>query len=135
GVLTDAIPKTPYAVLVLDEIEKAHPDLFDILLQVMDHATLTDNNGKKADFRNVIVIMTTNAGARDMTNAAIGFNAVSDTAQASGDRGLSAGASKAKRAIRATFSPRFANPFDAPIKFNHLSLADGKGCAEKLIGI
>ena len=66
GLLTDAIRKTPYAVLVLDEIEKAHPDLFNILLQVMDHATLTDNNGRKADFRNVILIMTTNAGAREM---------------------------------------------------------------------
>ena len=62
GLLTDAVVKTPHAVLVLDEIEKAHPDVFNLLLQVMDHATLTDNNGKKADFRNVIVIMTTNAG-------------------------------------------------------------------------
>ncbi len=67
GLLTDAVNKTPYAVLVLDEIEKAHPNLFNILLQVMDHATLTDNNGKKADFRNVILIMTTNAGAREMS--------------------------------------------------------------------
>src|SRR3978361_1698987 len=73
GLLTDAINKTPHAVLVLDEIEKAHPDLFSILLQVMDHATLTDNNGKKADFRNVILIMTTNAGAREMTSSDIGF--------------------------------------------------------------
>src|SRR5215467_6261925 len=73
GLLTDAIRKTPYSVLVLDEIEKAHPDLFNILLQVMDHATLTDNNGKKADFRNVILIMTTNAGAREMTALDIGF--------------------------------------------------------------
>ena len=73
GLLTDAINKTPHAVLVLDEIEKAHPDLFNILLQVMDHATLTDNNGKKADFRNVILIMTTNAGAREMTAEDIGF--------------------------------------------------------------
>ena len=73
GLLTDAIRKTPYAVLVLDEIEKAHPNLFNILLQVMDHATLTDNNGKKADFRNVILIMTTNAGGREMTDAAPGF--------------------------------------------------------------
>ncbi len=73
GLLTDAILKTPYAVLVLDEIEKAHPNLFSILLQVMDHATLTDNNGKKADFRNVILIMTTNAGAREMTDASLGF--------------------------------------------------------------
>src|SRR5258708_20663519 len=73
GLFTDAITKTPYAVLVLDEIEKAHPNLFSILLQVMDHATLTDNNGKKADFRNVILIMTTNAGAREMSDASMGF--------------------------------------------------------------
>ena len=68
GLLTDAIRKHPYSVLLLDEIEKAHPDLFNILLQVMDHATLTDNNGRKADFRNVILIMTTNAGAREMSS-------------------------------------------------------------------
>src|SRR6185295_4514381 len=73
GLLTDAIRKSPHAVLLLDEIEKAHPNLFSILLQVMDHATLTDNNGRKADFRNVIVIMTTNAGAQEMAAAAIGF--------------------------------------------------------------
>ncbi|HVR38519.1 MAG TPA: AAA family ATPase, partial [Thermoanaerobaculia bacterium] len=73
GLLTDAIVRTPYAVLVLDEIEKAHPNLFSILLQVMDHATLTDNNGKKADFRNVVLIMTTNAGARDMSDSSMGF--------------------------------------------------------------
>ena len=73
GLLTDAIRKTPYAVLVLDEIEKAHPDFFNILLQVMDHATLTDNFGRKADFRHVIIIMTTNAGARDITAGALGF--------------------------------------------------------------
>ena len=68
GLLTDAVRKTPYAVLLLDEIEKAHPDLFNVLLQVMDHATLTDNNGKKADFRNIILIMTTNAGGREMNS-------------------------------------------------------------------
>ncbi|MBS1989195.1 MAG: AAA family ATPase [Cyanobacteria bacterium SZAS LIN-3] len=73
GLLTDAVTKTPYAVLVLDEIEKAHPDIFNILLQVMDHASLTDNNGKKADFRNIILIMTTNAGARDMMGDTVGF--------------------------------------------------------------
>src|SRR5690606_22014726 len=66
GLLTEAITRTPHAVLLLDEIEKAHPDVFNVLLQVMDHATLTDNNGRKADFRNVILIMTTNAGAREM---------------------------------------------------------------------
>ena len=73
GLLTDAVRKQPHAVVLLDEIEKAHPELFNILLQVMDHATLTDNNGRKADFRNVIVIMTTNAGARDMKAKSLGF--------------------------------------------------------------
>ncbi len=73
GLLTDAINKTPHCVLLLDEIEKAHPDLFNILLQVMDHATLTDNNGRKADFRNVILVMTTNAGAQELSRAMIGF--------------------------------------------------------------
>src|SRR5207247_7379867 len=109
GLLTDAITKTPYAVLVLDEIEKAHPDVFDILLQVMDHATLTDNNGKQADFRNVIVIMTTNAGARAMTNEEIGFRTALPTGSASRGRGLSASASNAKRAIERTFGPEFRN--------------------------
>ena len=73
GLLTDAINKTPHCVLLLDEIEKAHPDLFNILLQVMDHATLTDNNGRKADFRNVILVMTTNAGAQELARSMIGF--------------------------------------------------------------
>ena len=73
GLLTEAIMRTPHAVLVLDEIEKAHPNLFNLLLQVMDSATLTDNNGKKADFRNVILIMTTNAGARELSSGGVGF--------------------------------------------------------------
>src|SRR5206468_4317508 len=73
GLLTEAITKHPYSVLLLDEIEKAHPDIFNILLQVMDHGTLTDNNGRKADFRNVCVIMTTNAGAESLSKSSIGF--------------------------------------------------------------
>src|ERR1700755_2719641 len=73
GLLTEAIAKKPHAVLLLDEIEKAHPDIFNVLLQVMDHGTLTDNNGRKADFRNVIIVMTTNAGAETMNKATIGF--------------------------------------------------------------
>src|SRR5258708_29468605 len=73
GLLTEAITKKPHAVLLLDEIEKAHPDIFNILLQVMDHGTLTDNNGRKADFRNVIIIMTTNAGAESLTKNSMGF--------------------------------------------------------------
>ena len=108
GLLTDAIQKTPYAVLVLDEIEKAHPNLFSILLQVMDHATLTDNNGKKADFRNVVLIMTTNAGGRELTDAAPGF--MPNAASGHG-RGV----------IERTFAPEFRNRLDAWIAFQPLS--------------
>jgi ATP-dependent Clp protease ATP-binding subunit ClpA len=107
GLLTDAINRTPYAVLVLDEIEKAHPNLFNILLQVMDHATLTDNNGKKADFRNVILIMTTNAGAREISEGGIGFQR---------DQGKGHG----RGAIERTFSPEFRNRLDAWIAFKAL---------------
>jgi ATP-dependent Clp protease ATP-binding subunit ClpA len=107
GLLTDAINRTPYAVLVLDEIEKAHPNLFNILLQVMDHATLTDNNGKKADFRNVILIMTTNAGAREISEGGIGFQK---------DRGKGQG----RGAIERTFSPEFRNRLDGWIAFKAL---------------
>ncbi|HLL71580.1 MAG TPA: ATP-dependent Clp protease ATP-binding subunit ClpA [Pyrinomonadaceae bacterium] len=109
GLLTDAINKTPYAVLVLDEIEKAHPNLFNILLQVMDHATLTDNNGKKADFRNVILIMTTNAGAQELSAGGIGFQT------------NSTGKGQARGAIERTFSPEFRNRLDAWIAFSSLS--------------
>jgi ATP-dependent Clp protease ATP-binding subunit ClpA len=109
GLLTDAINRNPYAVLLLDEIEKAHPDLFNILLQVMDHAALTDNNGKKADFRNIILIMTTNAGAREMSGAPLGFGAQSR-------------AGKGKEAIEKMFSPEFRNRIDAMIVFNSLSM-------------
>jgi ATP-dependent Clp protease ATP-binding subunit ClpA len=108
GLLTDAITRTPYAVLVLDEIEKAHPNLFSILLQVMDHATLTDNNGKKADFRNVILIMTTNAGGRELTDASPGF-------MPSGPSGHGRGV------IEKTFAPEFRNRLDAWIAFEPLS--------------
>lgn len=110
GQLTDQINKHPYCVVVLDEIEKAHPDLFNILLQVMDHATLTDNNGKKADFRNVVLIMTTNAGSREMEHSQIGF----------GDPG-SGSESKGKKAMEKVFSPEFRNRIDATIFFDKLS--------------
>jgi ATP-dependent Clp protease ATP-binding subunit ClpA len=130
GLLTDAINKTPYTVLVMDEIEKAHPDVFNILLQVMDHASLTDNNGKKADFRNVILIMTTNAGAREMTSEDIGFRrAPSKTSAPQRDRG----ASKSKSAIERTFSPEFRNRLDAWIQFNQLTLADVERVVDKFI--
>ena len=110
GLLTDAIHKHPYSVVVLDEIEKAHPDLYNILLQVMDHATLTDNNGRKADFRNVVLIMTTNAGSREMASAQIGF----------GDGGV-AGAPGGRKALERVFSPEFRNRLDATIFFDSLS--------------
>ena len=108
GLLTDAVNKTPHCVLLLDEIEKAHPDLFNILLQVMDHATLTDNNGRKADFRNVIIVMTTNAGAQELARAMIGFGA-----------GITTGSPKA--VIDRMFSPEFRNRLSAIIEFAPLS--------------
>jgi len=108
GLLTDAVNRTPYAVLLLDEIEKAHPDLFNILLQVMDHAALTDNNGRKADFRHIILIMTTNAGAREMSGSPLGFGATTNLG-------------KGKEAIEKTFSPEFRNRLDAIIAFNALT--------------
>ncbi|MFZ5571213.1 MAG: ATP-dependent Clp protease ATP-binding subunit ClpA [Thermodesulfobacteriota bacterium] len=111
GLLTDGIRKHPYSVLLLDEIEKAHMDLFNILLQVMDHATLTDNNGKRADFRNVILIMTSNAGSREMSSRSIGFGSdLGDTE------------SKGKKALESFFSPEFRNRLDGVITFNPLDL-------------
>jgi len=121
GLLTDAITKTPYAVLVLDEIEKAHPNLFSILLQVMDHATLTDNNGKKADFRNVILIMTTNAGGREMTDASPGF--VAGTGATGRGRGV----------IEKTFAPEFRNRLDAWIAFDPLGFETIQQVVDKFI--
>src|SRR5512143_1694530 len=108
GLLTDAIRKTPYAVLLLDEIEKAHPDIFNLLLQVMDHATLTDNNGRKADFRHVVLVMTTNAGAHELSARRVGFG----TDQS--DPG------NARNAIERTFSPEFRNRLDAWVAFDSL---------------
>jgi ATP-dependent Clp protease ATP-binding subunit ClpA len=104
GLLTEAINKQPHAVLLLDEIEKAHPDIFNILLQVMDHGTLTDNNGRKADFRNVVIIMTTNAGSEALNKVQIGFTKSS----ASGDELMD---------IKRTFTPEFRNRLDAVISF------------------
>ncbi len=122
GLLTDGIRKHPHSVLLLDEIEKAHPDLFSILLQVMDHATLTDNTGKKADFRNVILMMTSNAGTREMSQQTIGFGDVKkDTA------------SKGKKAIEKMFSPEFRNRLDEVINFNSLNLEIMKKVVDKFI--
>jgi ATP-dependent Clp protease ATP-binding subunit ClpA len=110
GLLTDAIRKTPNAVVLLDEIEKAHPDIYNILLQIMDYATLTDNQGRKADFRNVILIMTSNAGARDIGKPLIGF----------GDQAVSASA--LDEAVERAFSPEFRNRLDAVVHFNNLPM-------------
>ena len=104
GLLTEAIAKHPYAVLLLDEIEKAHPDIFNILLQVMDHGTLTDNNGRKADFRNIIIIMTTNAGAESLTKTSIGFTQDKKAGDEMAD-------------IKRMFTPEFRNRLDATISF------------------
>jgi ATP-dependent Clp protease ATP-binding subunit ClpA len=142
GLLTDAIIKTPHAVLVLDEIEKAHPDLFSILLQVMDNAILTDNNGKKADFRNVILVMTTNAGARDLVAEDIGFrgSVASDALKEPGKTMVTKsgavsgfGAGKSKSAIESTFSPEFRNRLDAWIAFNQLGIQHIKLVVDKFL--
>ncbi|WP_298234604.1 ATP-dependent Clp protease ATP-binding subunit ClpA [uncultured Azohydromonas sp.] len=107
GLLTEAITKKPHAVLLLDEIEKAHPDVFNVLLQVMDHGTLTDNNGRKADFRNVIIIMTTNAGAETMNKATIGFTSRRESGDEMAD-------------IKRLFTPEFRNRLDATVSFRAL---------------
>jgi ATP-dependent Clp protease ATP-binding subunit ClpA len=107
GLLTDAVTKNPHAVVLLDEIEKAHPEVFNLLLQVMDHGTLTDNNGRKADFRNIILIMTTNAGAEEMSRSSIGFTTQDHTTD-----GMAA--------ITKLFTPEFRNRLDAIIQFKSL---------------
>jgi ATP-dependent Clp protease ATP-binding subunit ClpA len=121
GLLTDAIMRTPHAVLVLDEIEKAHPNLFNLLLQVMDNATLTDNNGKKADFRNVILIMTTTAGARELSSGGVGFRNAAETK------------GNAKGAIERTFTPEFRNRLDAWVAFKALDIEVIKQIVDKFV--
>jgi ATP-dependent Clp protease ATP-binding subunit ClpA len=120
GLLTEAITKNPHCVLLLDEIEKAHPEVFNLLLQVMDHGTLTDNNGRKADFRNVIIVMTTNAGAQEMSRASIGF-----TSQNHSSEGL--------EIVKKTFSPEFRNRLDAIIQFASLDAATIERVVDKMI--
>ncbi len=122
GLLTDGIRKHPHSVLLLDEIEKAHLDLFNILLQVMDHATLTDNTGRKADFRNVILMMTSNAGSREMSQQTIGFGDVHRDTE-----------SKGKKAIEKLFSPEFRNRLDDIINFNSLTKKKKKKVVDKFI--
>jgi ATP-dependent Clp protease ATP-binding subunit ClpA len=120
GLLTEAVAKTPHAVLLLDEIEKAHPDVFNVLLQVMDHGTLTDNNGKQGDFRHVVLIMTSNVGAQDMARGMVGF----------GERNSHENDSLA---LRNTFSPEFRNRLDARIAFDPLSPAVMNRVVDKFI--
>jgi ATP-dependent Clp protease ATP-binding subunit ClpA len=120
GLLTEAAAKTPHAVLLLDEIEKAHPDVFQVLLQVMDHGTLTDNNGKKSDFRHMVLIMTSNVGARDLAQVRVGF----------GERGMTG---EDDRAYKNTFSPEFRNRLDARIVFKALDPAVMDSIVDKFI--
>ena len=120
GLLTDAVTKHPHSVVLLDEIEKAHPEVFNLLLQVMDHGSLTDNNGRKADFRNVILIMTTNAGAEDMSRASIGF-----TQQDHSSDGM--------EAIKKMFTPEFRNRLDSIIQFAPLSVDVVKTVVDKFL--
>ncbi len=121
GLLTDAIIKTPHAVLLLDEVEKAHRDIFNILLQVMDYATLTDNNGRKADFRNIILIMTSNAGAGDLGKTMIGFGE------------LRIGESALSKAVEQLFAPEFRNRLDRIIVFKNLDIENAKNIVRKEI--
>ena len=125
GLLTDAVTKNPYSVVLLDEIEKAHPDMQNILLQVMDHGSLTDNNGRQADFRNTVIIMTTNAGAKELTQSPIGFN------ESLGSRLEEKGIT---RAVRDMFSPEFRNRLNGIITFGPLPLDVVKMVVRKFIG-
>jgi ATP-dependent Clp protease ATP-binding subunit ClpA len=120
GLLTEAVNKNPHAVVLLDEIEKAHPEVFNLLLQVMDHGTLTDNNGRKADFRNVILVMTTNAGAQEMSRASIGFTKQDHSAD-----GL--------EILKKSFSPEFRNRLDAIIQFAALDTDSIMRVVDKLV--
>jgi ATP-dependent Clp protease ATP-binding subunit ClpA len=120
GLLTEAINKHPHSVLLLDEIEKAHPDVFNLLLQVMDHGTLTDNNGRKADFRHVVIVMTTNAGAFEMSRPSIGFTQQDHTTDG-------------MEAIKKMFSPEFRNRLDAIIQFNGLDSRTIQRVVDKLL--
>ncbi len=120
GLLTEAVTRNPHAVVLLDEVEKAHPEVFNLLLQVMDHGTLTDNNGRKADFRNIILVMTTNAGAQEMSRASIGF-----TQQDHSSDGM--------EIIRKSFTPEFRNRLDAIIQFDALDAESVKRVVDKLV--
>jgi ATP-dependent Clp protease ATP-binding subunit ClpA len=120
GLLTESITKHPHCVLLLDEIEKAHPDVFNLLLQVMDHGTLTDNNGRKADFRNVILVMTTNAGAQEMSRSSIGFTSQDHTTDG-------------MEVVKKMFTPEFRNRLDQIIQFRSLSKEVIKTVVDKFL--
>jgi ATP-dependent Clp protease ATP-binding subunit ClpA len=120
GLLIDAVRKSPHAVLLLDEIEKAHPDLFAILLQVMDHATLTDTHGRHADFRHVILIMTTNAGARDLSGRKMGFKEIAQDSKSTG-------------VLERVFAPEFRNRLDAIVHFTALGTREIERVVDKHI--
>jgi ATP-dependent Clp protease ATP-binding subunit ClpA len=120
GLLTEAVTRNPHAVVLFDEIEKAHPEVFNLLLQVMDHGTLTDNNGRKADFRNVVIVMTTNAGAQEMSRASIGFTQQDHSAD-----GMAI--------IKKAFTPEFRNRLDAIIQFASLDALSVKRVVDKLV--
>src|SRR5690606_29651448 len=120
GLLTEAITKNPHCVLLLDEIDKAHPHVFNFLLQVMDHGTLTDNNGRKADFRNVTIVLTTNAGAQEMSRSSVGFMTQDHTTDA-------------MEILKKLFSPEFRNRLDAIIQFEPLDEQSVARVVDKLI--
>jgi ATPases with chaperone activity, ATP-binding subunit len=120
GLLTEEITKHPHSVLLLDEIEKAHPDVFNLLLQVMDHGSLTDNNGRKADFRNVVLVMTTNAGAEETSRRSIGFTEQDHSTDA-------------LEALKKYFTPEFRNRLDAVVQFDALDQTTIASVVEKFI--
>ena len=120
GLLTEAVTKHPHSIVLLDEIEKAHPEVFNLLLQVMDHGTLTDNNGRKADFRNVVLVMTTNAGAQEMSRPSIGF-----AEQDNSTDGM--------EVIKRMFTPEFRNRLDAIVQFSALSVEVVKTVVDKFL--
>jgi ATP-dependent Clp protease ATP-binding subunit ClpA len=132
GQLVDAVRTHPYAVVLLDEIEKAHPDIYNVLLQVMDHATLTDNSGRKADFRNVVLILTSNAGSREMSTKSIGFAEDIAARDVERDR-LRASEGKSKAAIERVFSPEFRNRLDAIVTFGTLTPEVMETIVEKFV--
>jgi ATP-dependent Clp protease ATP-binding subunit ClpA len=134
GQLVDAVRTHPYSVVLLDEIEKAHPDIYNILLQVMDHATLTDNTGRKADFRNVVLILTSNAGSREMSAKSIGFSERGGGLDDAHDDALRrAAAGKSKAAIERVFSPEFRNRLDAIVTFRNLTMDVMETIVEKFV--